>query len=231
MQQFAWATGMNAQEAQRALALAKRLDTDPRAFAKQLQAELSESDPESEFPEADIKGPNGVTAYSAQAMQKFANALRKQLMQEMSGQLKPIMDERQQATERAEKQKRIDAAVAEGRNIVKEGLAHARTLPYFQEHDKAISEKLGEISPETRSKVGLVAAMYMAYAAVLAELVGKAKTAGGEETLTDLRRKAHAGAGNASPGGPVAASGKQKPKNPTELAAHMERLSKSLVPA
>ena len=230
VQEYAWANGVDPTVAQRALALAKRLDTDPRAFARQLQAELEE-DPESSFPKADIKTANGIEAYSAQAMQKFADALRKQLMQEMSGQLKPIMDEREKAQQAAEKKRVTDAAIAEGRTVIKDAIAHARTLPLFNEHDKAISAKLGEISPETRSRVGLVAAMYMAYAAVLAEQVGKAKAAGGEETLTDLKRKAQAGAGNVTPGGPVAAQGKQRPKNPQELAAHMERLSKTLVPA
>lgn len=228
MKEFAWANGVDPVVAQRHLALGKRLDTDARTFAKQLQAELAESEPDNALPDPDIKTANGVTAYSAQAMGKIVEQIRNQVMREVKGQIQPFVDERTQAQQRAEQQQRTAAAVEAGRTVIKEGIAHARTLPHFTEHEKAISAKLGEIAPEVRSQVGLVGAMYMAYAAVLAELVGKATTAGAESTITDLRRKANAGGGNASPGGPVAGAGKPKLNNAGDLARHMENLNRSL---
>lgn len=230
MQQFAWANGIDATVAQRALALAKRLDSDPRTFAKQLQAELSESDPDASLPAADIKSSNGVEAYSAKSVLAIVDQVRNQLRAEMKGQIQPFVDERTEAQQKAEQQKATEAAIEAGRTVIRDGIAHARTLAHFKENEPAISAKLGEISPEVRSKVGLVGAMYMAYAAVLADLVGKASTAGAESTITDLKRKAQAGSGNASPGGPVMGGGKPKLKDGDVggLSRHMQKLSDSI---
>lgn len=223
MQQFAWANGVDANLAQRALALAKRLDTDPRAFFAQLQQELNQSD--DAFPEPDIKGPNGVTAYSAQAMQKFANALTARITKQMQGQIQPVLSEYQQRQQQEQTRQRVQGAIDEGKKVIKDALAHAMTIPSFKENSAAISKKMDEIPPQVRSQVGLVAAMYMAYANVLVDALDKAKANGTEEAITDLKRKANAGSGNAAPGGPVGAPTKTRPQNETELAAHMAKLA------
>jgi hypothetical protein len=146
----------------------------------------------------------------------------------VNGTIQPIVEERQKAQEAAERQRLTAAAVEEGRTVIKDGIAHARTLPFFKDNEMEVSKKLGEIPPEVRSKVGLVGAMYMAYAAVLASLVGKATTQGAENTLTDLKRKANAGGGNAVPGGPVPGETKERPQNVGALAKHMEKLAATL---
>lgn len=226
MQQFAWANGIDPSVAQRALSLAKRLDTDPRAFFQQLQSELDQS--EDAFPEPDIKGPNGVLAYSAPAMQKFANALTARITKQFEGQIQPIIQERQQAQQQREQQERIQTAINEGKKVVRDALAHAMTIPTFKDNSAAISKKIDEIPPEVRSRVGLVAAMYMAYANVLADKLAGAVSQGEESAISDLKRKANAGTGNAAPGGPVGAAKKTRPTNERELAAHMENLAKQM---
>lgn len=200
--------------------LVKRLRGNPKQFASELTAELDGLD--DKLPDPDLKSADGkVTAYSAGAVAKIVEQIRNQVMRDVRTEIQPLMSER----EKAEKAKQTEAYVSQGKAVIRDAITHARSLPHFQANEKAISAKLGEIPKEVVDKVGLVGAMYMAYSALLSDLMTGASTQGEQKAVEDMKRKAAAGAGAITPGGPTASGTPKKPGNVRELAAHMERLA------
>lgn len=228
-QQFAWANGLDPERVQRSLALAQRLDQDPRSFAQQLVQELGKGDePEEALPEPDLRADDGRTAYSAQQMTKWWGVKEKQLVNRLMGELKPIIEDhkRQQA------QRQTEGIVAEGRKTIKGALEHARTLPHFKENEEAISKKMDAINPEVLNRVGIVAAMYMAYNAVLSETVLPNIESTVEKRLRETQQKqAHAAAGSVRPSTSQPSVTTAKPTNVNQLARHMEKLEREGIPA
>lgn len=227
-QQFAWANGLDPERVQRSLALAQRLDQDPRSFAQQLVQELGKGDePEEALPEPDLRADDGRTAYSAQQMTKWWGVKEKQLVNRLMGELKPIIEDhkRQQA------QRQTEGIVAEGRKTIKGALEHARTLPHFKENEEAISKKMDAINPEVLNRVGIVAAMYMAYNAVLSETVLPNIESTVEKRLRETQQKqAHAAAGSVRPSTSQPSVTPAKPTNVNQLARHMEKLEREGIP-
>jgi hypothetical protein len=231
VREFAWAKGLDPNSVKRALSLVQRLDGDPRAFYAQLAAELQaqqgvqQDDGEFKLPEADLVSKDGrVKSYSSDAVAKIAMDIRNQVLREVKKELQPFQQEREAKAH----QEKLNEYIEGGRKLIQQSIVHARTLPHFKEHEEAISKKLGEVPAEVRQQVGLVGAMYMAYSAVLAELLNKVPASAEAKVLDDLKRKAHAGNGAITPGGPSPAESKKRPQNAGELARHMEKLAASM---
>lgn len=228
MQQFAWANGVEPAAAQRALALANRLDTDARSFAQQLMQELGQRDePEEALPEPDLRADDGRTAYSAEQMSKWYAVREKKLRSEILGQLKPLLDDR----ERQQTEKQTQGIVAEGRATIKQAYQHAQTLPHFKENEPAIAAKLNSINPDVLNRVGLVAALYMAYNAVMSETVLPGLDAATEKRVREsYDKQAHAAAGSVRPSSGQPSITPAKPTNVSQLAKHMEKLEREGIP-
>lgn len=221
------------QELRQGLQLIRRLSTPQgaRQFLADLQARVGEAGgtvptgtQPTAYPEADLVSPDGKhKAWSVDAMQKALDIHGSQVEQRIYEKLGPILDFvgelHQDRTQGAERQQAI--------TMVKETLAHARTLPHFKEHEPAIMAKMKEMGPRVVKTVGPVAALYMAFEAVKVQSVYPKLESTIEARVRDSYSRKAAGSG-AAPMAPAGASA-QPPqlRNVTDLAKHLERMSEA----
>lgn len=232
-----WAKDLTPEVGQRHVTNGQRLEKNPVAFARDLIRELREQGQDlSSLGLADVSQPagptpaglpkpslvskSGIQGYTAQETQQVAayevaQAVAK-LRLELTGQLQPVLDERRQAQETRQQEEARQAAYQEQKRISDAEIAEARKNPLFVKHEKAIAEKLNNMSAEYVSRVGVVAAMHAAYSAVLSEVANGAE----QSVRDDMKRKAAAGI-SISPNGPAMTGNVAKPRNEKELRTHM----------
>lgn len=220
MQRFAWANNLDPKAVQRAIGLVQRLDGDARSFHKQLAEELEAQNEDD--PQPDYQTPDGKKVYSAEAMGKAMKALENRLRREIMGTVQPLLSER----EKAEEAKKTEAAQTEQRQNIAGALAHARTLPLFtKENEPAISKEMEALPKATVDRIGVISAMYLAYANFVAKNQHRLTTEAQGQVHEDLRRKAAAASGQVTPGGNQPNVAPKTPTNRSELAKHMEQLA------
>jgi hypothetical protein len=233
--EYAWAKGVDPETVQTAFSIVSELMQDSTKFAHVLAGELGmklvpkDAATETkapakkwEFPEGELRSEDGRRAYSQDQMREIVGEISNQLRAEFGTQLRPILDDRTNATRTAQ----IEAVKAQGRQVATEALAEARKLPHFtKENEPEILANLQAIPAQTRAKIGAVASLYQAYNKFLAEKVFPTIGITAEQQVRDAnRKKAAASAGSVHP---VTAGGDAKPveiKSIAQLAKHMEQL-------
>lgn len=237
---FAWASGSKPEVVQRAWSLHQEMQSNPVAFYERLGRELeargaltggavtppaSPAAPQ-KLPEPDLHSPDGKShAFSAGRLEEWAKAREQQLEASIMARLKPVMDREQQQQEQQEFQTELKSR----QQVMNEALAEAQKFPHFKENEPLISAKLDQMDRAIVRKVGVVAAMHIAYGQVLAEQVFPGIESAAEKRVReDYEKKARASTGNITPNGGGGTPRAAKPRTVEALAAHMESLSQTL---
>lgn len=214
-----WAERYKPDEVQQATELLQSLNSDPRGFLARLSAELEQDEPD---PEADLQSEDGKQkAFSEKAMRLIIKNVEKRLTRQLEERFGPALE----FTHEARAQQAVSAKVAEGRQLATQALAQARKLPHFVENEADISTKLASMNPAYRRQVGSVAALYMAYNAVLTEKVLPTLRATSEqEVINGFKKSANASAGQVQPGQGSTGKAALKEGDVDGLARHLETL-------
>lgn len=204
---------------------------DPVAFYHRLGRELNiqpvqaappaEVIPPWKMPEAALHSEDGKGAYSAEQVQEIVQHAKDELM----GVVKPLQDERVAAQQAQTLRERMDA----GKARIDSALAHAQTLPHFEENKDAIASAVAAIPYKTKMELGAVACLHMAYNHVLATKVFPSINEAAEKRVREENeRKAATSTGTVRPSG-GSGDGKtaSSPTNPQQLAARMEQMAAS----
>lgn len=222
MARVGWAENLNRDEVQEAVEMLRELSRDPKAYAARIMSEIQEEEPEPD-PEPDLVSQDGrVRAFSNNAVKKLMANLEKRLTSRFSKEYKPALE----YTQNAQANERLQARLAEARQIGTQALEHLRTRPHFKENEKLISEKLATMNPAYRRKVGSVAALHMAYDAVMQEHVLPMLEKNVEErVLAGYRKSANASSGSIDPATGTGAKPAIKDGDLDALARRMEELN------
>lgn len=222
MARVGWAENLNRDEVQEAVEMLRELSRDPKAYAARIMSEIQEEEPEPD-PEPDLVSQDGrVRAFSNNAVKKLMANLEKRLTSRFSKEYKPALE----YTQNAQANERLQARLAEARQIGTQALEHLRTRPHFKENEKLISEKLATMNPTYRRKVGSVAALHMAYDAVMQEQVLPMLEKNVEErVLAGYRKSANASSGSIDPATGTGAKPAIKDGDLDALARRMEELN------
>lgn len=236
---FAWAKDIPATvvpDLKTGYQLVKDLRKDPKAFALQLCSELGISiAPEKQeapakpwdMPKPDLHSEDGKGAYSADVMQEILTHALGQLREELTGQMKPVLDRH-----KSEAQQRQEYAIQlKSTQDAKEVLTDARKLPHFTEaNEPAILAKLQAIPLELKQKLGGGGSLMLAYNRFLAESVFPTYDTAAEQRVRDSNaKKAATSAGSAHPSD-QGGEGKRKPVREGDvqgLAARMREMEAS----
>lgn len=227
---YAWAKGINADDANVALTILQSLRRDPKALWRELGARIGAgAEPAAkveEFPTADLVTADGAKAHSDANLSKILDIFERRLMEKFQGELRPLMEFRDGEMEtRTQTQ-----TVARAKELAGQALTDARQRPHFKENEPAIVEILTKMDPAIKKSVGPIAAMYMAYNQMLAEKVFPTiETTAAEKVRAENLKKAHA-SGIHPAGGDGKPAEKPVLRNATDLAAHMARLETSADP-
>ena len=202
--------------------LIRRLDANPAAFHQQLQQELQGQPREEDLidPKPDLRSEDGKLAYSHEATLQLAKNAAERAARALRKEFSPALEYAQQGRQERQQQ----AMLSEARQTASEAIAAARQLPYFKEHEPAISEAMAQIPVEVRQRVGSVAALYMAYNKVLAEKVLPTLSSTVQrQTIADMQRSATAGANGTSQSPPPPSKPAVREGNVDDLARLLER--------
>jgi hypothetical protein len=219
---FEHVKGLDRAFVEQAIANQRRLMTDAREFYKALGSELN---PETDqIPEPGLVSEDGKhQAYSAEQVQRIRDIDRRTLKAELLAELRPTMEFAQTSQAQAREAAERAAGAQAGEAFYQELSA----LPHFTANQAAIAEKLQAMDPQVLQRMGVMAATYQAYTAVLNEKVWPTITPNAETAvLTDLQRKAHSSTGTVRPGSTGASQTRKLPRNEQELAKHLEMLSR-----
>lgn len=223
--EYAWAKGLNPQEAQNALRFARAAQANPAAFRAWLdkrggnqQATGAQGKSSFQLPKPLLSSEDGRGAYAAEQMGEILSSHEQAIM----SRLQPIIDHVVgQQTERHEAQTREST-----RKLAKSALDRAMASPQFSENKDAIRDMLSseEFAP-IREEYGLIPAMLFAYMEVLKTKVFPSyQTAAAEQVRLDNLRKANSSRGSQQPSGSSGAPAKVELRNVTDLEKHMENL-------
>lgn len=200
-ERLGWAEKLDPEITREAYALAQQFHQNPAEFARQILKELSESE-EAELvdPDPDYTSPDGKAKfYSDSAVKTLLQNMEKRLMK----QFKPAMS----MVEQQEQRERMAQITADAAEIAKQALAEVRQYPHYAKYEALIAAKLKSIDPATRRRIGSVAALHMAYQAVINEKSAEIS----KETETRIRDEFSRKAA----GGPVIVPGDQSvPRKP-----------------
>jgi len=221
-ERLGWAEDLNREEVQDAIEMLRDLSRDPKAFMQQIAAELGGDEPESD-PDPDLVSQDGkIRTYSEAAHRKIMANLEKRLTSRFSKEFRPAVEFTNEYRNRDAVQARIRQAQEIGRNA----LTEARKLPHFTENEEHISTKLASMDPNYRRQVGSIAALHMAYNAVLAEKVLPTLRQNTEkEVLAGFKKSANASAGGIDPGSGTGGKPPIKDGDVNALARRMEELA------
>lgn len=225
---FAWAKGMDANEAKQGIQILQALKKDAGAFWRELGTRIgaAETPPASageKFPDPDLQSSDGAKAYSAERLTQILDIFERRLMTKFQGELRPLMEF--QETELGTRE--YQQTVGKARNLAGQTLTHARTLPHFKEHEAEIVAELQAMDPATKNAVGPIAAMYMAFEKVKQEKVYPTISSQAEERVRAENAKKAAAGGIHPAGGDGKPAEKPVLRGPNDLAAHLARLEQS----
>ena len=220
-ERLGWAERYKPEEVEEATSMLAALNSDPRGFLNRLQAELEDDDPAD--PEPDLQSDDGKKkAYSHEAMRKIIANVERRITRSLEGRFGPALE----FANEGRAAQAVSAQVAEGRSIATQALTEARKLPHFKDNEPAISEKLAAMDPTYRRRVGSVAALYMAYNAVLSEKVlPTLKITAEQDAISGFQKSAHASSGQVQPGTGVTGKPVLKEGDIDGLARHMAKLA------
>lgn len=224
---YAWAKDLNPADVQNAMSIFREMRMDLAGFLRRAASETglriadNEQEKPWEMPGGRLRSEDGTAAYSVDEVKDIIAHMR----QELTEQLKPLSQFRDDTTRAASMQQRV----AESRERVSHALTAARALPHFKEHEEKIAEKVRAIDPETRNQVGVIGCLHMAYSQVMADTVIPGIESGAAQRVREENeRKAATSTGTVRPGGSSADGGKvPRLDNVRDLATHMARMAQA----
>lgn len=240
---YAWAKGIDQETVKTSFGLVEAMLTDTPKFLRTLAAQEgfqivpigekpavetggAERKPFA-LPKAELRSEDGKGAYSEEQLGQILKDFAADLKAEFSGQLKPILSDR----ERAQKQADRDAEVHQASAIVTETMTELRAKPFFQVENKdgkkvdspKIYEYLMAI-PEKARQANPVAAMHRAYATYMEKDILPNFGAISAQRVRDENAKKAAGGGiRPNAGGGNGDTAPKPIRGVNELAASMER--------
>lgn len=222
MERVGWAENLNREEVSDALEMLHDLYQNPKDFMARLAQEMGNSEPEPD-PEPDLVSADGkIRAYSNAAVKKLLTNLENRLTQRFSSEFKPAVD----YTQTAQARERVQQRVQQAQQLGRQALTEARKLPHFTENEEHISAKLAEMDPNYRRQVGSIAALHMAYSAVMAERVLPTLQQTTEnKVLAGFQKSATASSGSIDPSSGTGGKPPIKDGDVNALARRMEELS------
>lgn len=213
---FGWAEGYDGDAVKEGMQLLIEMHQDPMAFAKSILAE-NQGEEELVDPEPDYHAPDGSAQfYSDKTMKTILQNFEKKLLRQMQ----PALT----AAERQAQQERVAAITSEAKAVADEALAEIRKYPNFEEYKGEIHKKMQAMDPKTRRRVGSVAALHMAYQAVMNENGEKIRSGVEESVRTEFAKKAAAGIGHVQPGNQANVRPALKDGDVDGLAKRMEEI-------
>ena len=196
-----------------AVELYQQFGQDPVALARQIIADASSGEEDLTDPEADYIGPDGKTKfYSQETLDKRLSNMEKRLL----GKLQPALT----LAERSEQQERVRQITVQAQASAKEALDEVRQYPNFTKYQGQIAEKLASMG-EIRKRYGTIAALHMAYQAVMNENQAVIRQDTENTIRTQNLKKARAGEGHVVPGD---ASMSRKPVKDGDVDALARRI-------
>lgn len=253
MSKLGWAKDLEPETVQNAFSLAGRMAQNPVDFVIQLISEIRQV-PElaavferkfgtagvggnaptgavkGKMPTPRLKAEDGTLAYSSDQVHEIVNNLKAEFEEMVGGRVQPLEDFRGSLEERETVMRTIHESRTESNTL----LTELRSLDHWPKPDATgknpgeakIAGYLAAIPAETKKKIGSVASMYQAYNTYLQKDVFPTLGSKTEQEVRDnLRRKAAAGTGTASPGATPSSTTAKKPTNTRELADHMAKMA------
>lgn len=241
-EKYGWAKTLDKGTVQTAFGIASALLKDPATFLRTLAAQegfqvvpmagkgTEEAAPKPfTLPKAELRSEDGKGAYSEEQMAGILKDFAASLEAKFSGQLKPLMSDREAAQKAVEQQ----AIVREAQATVTETMAEMRAKPFFVVEDKdgkkvdspRIMEYLMAM-PESVRRANPVAAIHRAYATYMEKDILPNYGKISEQRVREENARKAAGSGSIRPGqGRGAGESKEAPiTGVTGLAKRMEEM-------
>lgn len=194
--------GATPESVREAAQLFQQIQANPKAWAQEILREEAGAgaggateEEDLTDPEPDYTSPDGKAQfYSKTTMATILQNMEKRLLKQMS----PALT----IAEKQAKQEQFNRVRGEAAKTAGEVMAVLKQDPRFEPNKAAVAQKLAAIPEETRRKVGSIAALYMAWHAVLNETVIPGLESATEKRLrTDQQRIVAGGTGGVVPGG------------------------------
>lgn len=167
----------------------------------------------------DLVSEDGRKAYSAELMLQVVKQEVAAAVQQMQGTVQPLLT----AHEQQQQQEAQRAAQDEAREKATDFLTDMRAREHFKDYEPAILQKLRDMDPGLRKRLGAFAALQTAYLDVVNEVVKPKLAADADQKVRDEYAKKANTAGGIVPNGSQPTGAKKRPGNVRELAAHLER--------
>lgn len=172
-----------------------------------------------QLPKPDLVSEDGRGTYSADLMVQIVEARVAEAVQKMQGSMQPLLTAHEQQQQEEAKRVAQDAA----REKATDFLTDMRSREHFKEYEPAILQKLKDMDPAVRARLGAFAALQTAYLDVVREVVNPKLAADAEQKVRDEFAKKANTAGGILPNGSQPTGAKKRPGNVRELSAHLER--------
>lgn len=214
----------------------RRLESDPVGFARQLLGELREQRMWEDAPatpapttptplvdpEPDLRSQDGKGAYSVDRLKEYVGAALQRQRAELLQELQPVMEYTTQARGRDQAQADQQRALSE----IRSAMAELRQRPHYQQHEEAIKAEYQAIPNQLKARIGVPAALQLAYSNALEKVVIPGLSSRTTTTtVNDMQRAAVAGTTGAPTSGAPPTKPALKDGDVGGLAAHLRKLA------